>query len=148
MVMGKLVNIAGGAITLFLGLILWILFSVIGGIKAGLGHFDPTLYAAMVTSFFLMILGPILFWIVLPLIGWYRHRRKLMWPIQPPASHSVYYCTNCGRPLKYLPQYQKWFCENCKTYPPTREEILQRASKALDEGNIELAKRLMEQARQ
>jgi len=66
----------------------------------------------------------------------------------PPTSQSVYYCTKCGKPLKYLQQYQKWYCEDCRTHPPTREEILQRASKALDEGNIELAKRLMEQARQ
>jgi len=75
--MGKLLNVAGGAVTLFLGLILWILFSALGGTKAGLGRFDPTLYAAMSASFFLMIFGPVLFWIALPLIGRYRRRREI-----------------------------------------------------------------------
>jgi len=69
-------------------------------------------------------------------------------PMQPLTPQPVYYCTSCGKPLKYLSQYQKWFCEICRTYPPTREEILQRASRALDEGNTELAKRLMDQAKQ
>lgn len=107
---GKLVNIAGGAITLFLGLILWILFSVIGAMEQVMGYFDPTLYNAMVASFLLMIFGPVLFWIVLPLIE--RYRRKTAWPM----PMSLHYCRNCGKPLKYNPQLQRWYCESCGVY--------------------------------
>lgn len=131
--MGKLINVAGGAITLFLGLILWILFSVIGGIKAGLGQFDPTLYAAMYASFFLMIFGPILFWIVLPLVGRYRRRRETIEPITyvrkapsapeasistlgpplevaAPAPTAMERCPHCGAPLTGK---EGEFCHKC-----------------------------------
>jgi len=82
--------------------------------KQVMGQFDPTLYAAMVTSFFLMILGPVLFWIVLPLIDWYRQRRKAILPIPLPMPQAVYHCMNCGRPLMYVPQYGRWYCNKCR----------------------------------
>jgi hypothetical protein len=28
----------------------------------------------------------------------------------------VYYCRNCGRPLTFVQQYGKWYCQNCKKY--------------------------------
>jgi hypothetical protein len=34
----------------------------------------------------------------------------------PPPPQNVVYCTNCGKPLTYVQQYQKWYCENCKQY--------------------------------
>jgi WD40 repeat protein len=33
---------------------------------------------------------------------------------QPPPL--TYPCPNCGQPLEYYPEYQKWYCENCKEY--------------------------------
>jgi len=104
--MGKLVNVAGGAVTLFLGLILWILFSVMGGIEQAFGHFDPTLYAAMVASFFLMILGPALFWIVLPLIERHRRRRKT---VESVAVLPLRFCPSCGVELRS----EGRFCWRC-----------------------------------
>jgi hypothetical protein len=107
MVMGKLVNIAGGAISLFLGLILWITFSVIGGIAAGLGHFDPGLYNAMVAGFFLMIVGPAIFWIVLPLVERYRRRRKAVEPVTPLPVH---FCPGCGAEVSAATERFCWRC--------------------------------------
>ena len=34
---------------------------------------------------------------------------------KPPAQ-AAYYCTNCGKPLTYIKQYGRWYCENCRTY--------------------------------
>jgi hypothetical protein len=105
--LGKLVNIAGGAISLFLGLILWITFSVIGGIAAGLGHFDPGLYNAMVASFLLMIGGPAIFWVALPLVERYRRRRKAVEPVTPLRVH---FCPGCGAEVSAPTER---FCGRC-----------------------------------
>lgn len=43
-------------------------------------------------------------------------RREKHAPPAPPPSQTVVYCTNCGKPLTYVQQYQKWYCENCKEY--------------------------------
>ena len=37
----------------------------------------------------------------------------------PPIPASSYYCTNCGRPMSWVSQYQRWYCESCKTYAPS-----------------------------
>jgi len=36
-------------------------------------------------------------------------------PVQPPPPPSSL-CSTCGRPLTYVQQYQRWYCENCKKY--------------------------------
>ncbi|UCF08871.1 MAG: hypothetical protein JSW28_04045 [Thermoplasmata archaeon] len=28
-----------------------------------------------------------------------------------------YTCPNCGSGLRYVPQYQNWYCDNCRIYP-------------------------------
>jgi len=107
MLMGKLVNIAGGAITLFLGLILWITFSVMAGIASALGHPDPGLNAAYTVSFYLMILGPVIFWIVLPLVERYRRRRKAVEPVTPLPVH---FCPSCGAEISAPAERFCWRC--------------------------------------
>lgn len=148
--------IVWGFILMVVGGIFWVMFSVIGALgEVATGQKSPLMLALMYIfgiMFFFSL--PVAF--VIEIVNWFRRRGMGKVEIRskspsatlPPTSQSVYYCTKCGKPLKYLLQYQKWYCENCRTYPPTREEILQRASRALDEGNTELAKRLMDQARQ
>lgn len=104
--MGKVVNVAGGAVSLFLGLILWILFSFMGAIEEIVSGFNPTLYTAMAASFFLMIGGPILFWVVLPVAEWYRSRRK---KAQPAATMQMRFCPSCGAQLLLGDR----FCRRC-----------------------------------
>jgi len=43
-------------------------------------------------------------------------RREKRAPPPPPLAQTVVYCTNCGKPLTYVQQYQRWYCENCKQY--------------------------------
>jgi uncharacterized membrane protein len=39
-------------------------------------------------------------------------------PGQPPAPGGTgqYPCGSCGQPLRYMPQYQKYYCDNCRRY--------------------------------
>jgi hypothetical protein len=37
-------------------------------------------------------------------------------PPPPPSPTQTVYCTTCGKPLTYVQQYQKWYCEKCKEY--------------------------------
>jgi hypothetical protein len=34
----------------------------------------------------------------------------------PPPTQTKFFCTSCGKPLTYVQQYQKWYCESCKQY--------------------------------
>lgn len=43
-------------------------------------------------------------------------RKEKHAPPPPPQPQTVVYCTNCGKPLAYVEQYRKWYCENCKQY--------------------------------
>ncbi|GEM_PF-987537 len=64
-----------------------------------------------------------------------------------PTPQPAYYCTNCGKPLKFNSQLQRWYCESCGVRAPTKDELLRYAMKALDQGDTELAKKFMDQAR-
>ena len=41
-------------------------------------------------------------------------------PVQPagelPTIQPVYPCSSCGQPLRFIQQYQKWYCDKCKKY--------------------------------
>jgi hypothetical protein len=60
-----------------LGAILWVAASVTAGVGEGLGGEPlPILHALMVIGFFVMVLGPLAFWIVLPIRKTLRKRRS------------------------------------------------------------------------
>ena len=46
-------------------------------------------------------------------------REKHVQPPPPSTPQLVYYCTNCGKPLRHVSEHQRWYCDNCKTYAPT-----------------------------
>ena len=46
-------------------------------------------------------------------------KEKPVQPPPPPISQQVFYCTSCGKPLTYVSQYQRWYCESCRTYAPS-----------------------------
>jgi len=105
--MGKLVNIAGGAISLFLGLILWITYGLIVESAARRGYFDPSFFNTMVAGFLLMIVGPVIFWIMLPLVERYGRRRKAVEPVTP---LTVHFCPGCGVEVSAATE---GFCSKC-----------------------------------
>jgi len=73
-------NIWKGLISLFvllLGFALWIAGSIFEGIAGAFGESNPLTKGAMGIVFLLIFLGPIIFWIVLPLKDrWYEKHRK------------------------------------------------------------------------
>jgi len=46
-------------------------------------------------------------------------KEKAVQPPTPPIPQQVFYCRNCGKPLTYISQYQRWYCENCRAYAPS-----------------------------
>lgn len=66
-------NIFNGFVCLVLGAILWVLASMVGGFLAAFGEASLALECLMYVGFFIMTLGPIIFWIVIPLKNrWYE----------------------------------------------------------------------------
>jgi hypothetical protein len=43
-------------------------------------------------------------------------RKEKLSPPPPPPTQTKFFCTSCGKPLTYVQQYQKWYCESCKQY--------------------------------
>lgn len=45
-------------------------------------------------------------------------RRKRLVPAEmaPPSALPTYYCPVCGSELTYIPDYQRWYCPNCKSH--------------------------------
>jgi len=39
-------------------------------------------------------------------------------PPPPPPQIETVYCRTCGKPATYIPQYQRYYCYNCKKYLP------------------------------
>jgi hypothetical protein len=60
-----------------LGAILWIISSVVGGVGEGLGGEPPTIIRVfMYIGFIVMFVGPVLWWIIIPLVKLTRRRRN------------------------------------------------------------------------
>jgi hypothetical protein len=60
-----------------LGAILWIVASVTAGVGEGLGAEPlPSLHALMAIGFFVMVGGPLAFWIILPIRKAMKKRRS------------------------------------------------------------------------
>jgi len=69
-------NVFKGIVVGVLGFVVWLLTSVVGGLREGLGGGrDPVLYGLMFLGFFLMIGGPVVYIGVLPAWGWWKRRR-------------------------------------------------------------------------
>ena len=69
-------DIFKGIVVGVLGAVLWFLFSVLQGINEGLGEpGDPVFEVFMILGFALMIGGPVIYIVILPVVSWWRRRR-------------------------------------------------------------------------
>ncbi len=68
-------NFIIGLVTGLLGVLLWVLSSFVAGVGEGLGAEPlPILHTLMTVGFVVMITGPAIFWVVLPVIKVMRGR--------------------------------------------------------------------------
>jgi RNase P subunit RPR2 len=137
------------------GGIFWIMFSVVYGIIGGFSGRVPPEGMALVYLFGSMFLFSLPAAVFIEIVNWVRRRGKTEVDVRAEAmptirlhkTQQIYYCTKCGKPLGYNWQLQRWYCESCDIHAPTREELLRSAMTALEQGDKELAKKFMEQAR-
>jgi hypothetical protein len=105
--------------------------SVLGGILSIIGLIGAAFVKShprasgimMLLSGFLGLFVVLGFWLgaLLLLVGGIVAllRKEKRTPPPPPSNQTVVFCTNCGKPLTYVQQYQRWYCENCKQYAPS-----------------------------
>lgn len=60
-------NLFRGFVCLVLGAVFWILTSVVGGFLEAFGEASLTLECLMYIGFAMMVLGPFIFWIIVPI---------------------------------------------------------------------------------
>lgn len=53
---------------------------------------------------------------IVGLVVFVRRRRRAPTEMVPPSAPPTYYCPTCGSELIYIPEYQRWYCPNCKKY--------------------------------
>jgi hypothetical protein len=46
----------------------------------------------------------------------YRRRGRAATLTAPTQAQQVSYCSTCGKPLTWIPQYSRWYCYNCQKY--------------------------------
>lgn len=54
--------------------------------------------------------------LTIPLPAFLRFQRIEMVPLPPPPSQMAQTCPTCGSPLRYIEQYQRWYCDKEKKY--------------------------------
>lgn len=60
-----------------LGALLWVVASVLGGIGQAMKSPAPPIVTAFMTiGFIVMFLGPLVFWIILPIRNWLKRRKQ------------------------------------------------------------------------
>jgi hypothetical protein len=101
------------------------ILSIIGLIGAAFVKSHPKASGVMMLLSGLLGLFVVLgFWLgallllVAGIVALLRKEKPTTPPLPPPAQ-SKFFCTNCGKTLTYVQQYQKWYCENCKQYAPS-----------------------------
>ncbi len=50
-------------------------------------------------------------------------------PVEPKREYIIPRCPTCGKPLIYVPQYDKWYCRNCEKYVDLPPSILEHVPK-------------------
>ncbi len=102
------------------------ILSIVGLIGAAFVKSHPKASGVMMLLSGLLGLFVVLgFWLgallllVAGVVALLRKEKSTKPPPPPPSTQTKVFCTNCGKPLTYVQQYQKWYCENCKQYAPS-----------------------------
>lgn len=68
-------NVFKGIVVGFIGLVIWLLFSVLWAVTDFMGDEAGLWHNGMYLGFAIMLGGPIIYIVVLPVAGWLRRRR-------------------------------------------------------------------------
>ena len=98
-------------IALLLGFIVWVYVCIWVYRDAEKRGSSGMLWALLV--FFFGII-PLIIWLVArPPLNQYQYGGMGYMPPPPTYAH----CPSCGQPLTLVPQYNRWYCNNCRKYP-------------------------------
>lgn len=87
------------------GFAVWVLSSIVGALgEFTSGEINPFIYGMMVLSFFVMIGGPVAFWIVIPIKNRLTKKESIVRAVfcsacGNPIELGVKFCKTCGKPL-------------------------------------------------
>ncbi|MFO7619535.1 MAG: hypothetical protein R6W91_07800 [Thermoplasmata archaeon] len=70
---------------------------------------------AILTFFFGLI--PLIIWLIVRPPIKSRHSRARTGYMPPPPTPAHQPCPTCGRPMRVIPQYNRWYCDYCRKYP-------------------------------
>jgi hypothetical protein len=81
------------------------------------GGVAPSGLLEMLQQNIILLVGVLGLIIVLLIVGLAIRRRGPAYPQPPPPPPPpTKACPKCGQPLMYVPQYDRWYCNNCKEY--------------------------------
>jgi MFS family permease len=117
----EMVGLSAGFFTAFVYTIISLFGTIVAAIFAT---------AAAGTFFIGWIIGVLLAFVFFSFGGYisgYLERRPFAMPTifdlsrvsqapPPPPSAGVQMCPTCGKPMSFMPQYNRWYCNSCKKY--------------------------------
>lgn len=128
--LGAFVTAFGGPATLLAWAVGGVILSAIGLIGAAFVKSHPRpAGATMIISGILGLFVALGFWVgallllVAGIIALIRKEKPMQPPPPAPVPQPVFYCTTCGKPLTFISQYRRWYCESCKAYPPSEPRV-------------------------
>lgn len=112
-------SVIWGIICLVFGFLALIFRAMV--IKELIGAIDQGRYQhAADKALLYTILGFIFAWVlggVLMLLGY----MKIKEAVTPRPATASQFCPTCGRPARYVPEYQQWYCDTCQRYLPAQQ---------------------------
>jgi len=106
-------NFLKGLGCLFGGFVVWVLASFVGALgEIATGTIDPFFYGLMVLGYFVMIVGPIVFWVVFPIKNRLIKKESVIRILGPSQPFFCKFCVTrllptdnygpqCRRPVDY-----------------------------------------------
>ena len=120
---GAFIAAFGGGAGIFGAAIVGGVLSIIGLIGAAFVRSRPKLSGAImlvcgIIGLFVALglwIGALLL-IVAGIVALFRKEKSTQVPPPPPPTQQVTYCTTCGKSMRFIEQYQRWYCDNCQKY--------------------------------
>jgi len=124
--LGAIIAGFGGGVGIFGAPVIGGILSVIGLVGAAFVKSRPKIAGAiMIVCGILGLFVALGLWVgallllVAGIVAVIRKEKPIQLPPPPTPTQQLFYCTTCGKPMSFIEQYKRWYCDNCKTYAPT-----------------------------